>query len=228
MKLTCKKILACAVGAGLLTFAAGNARALVIDDEVATVLNAQLTVKFTEDNGKVKSATITSKDLVNAIGNDFDEDFSGDEIIAFDRSDDPDDAGSYDYELVDKHGDDVEDLTDDGVIENEYTTLTDSLHEGHDSEKYVETGVLSFGFFSDEDDIELDDNDLAFEQDSVPYTYTETGSIVAHNGDKEAITVTEKDGISTDGFDFEVFDNDDDPLPIFGVITQNGSGTVEF
>jgi hypothetical protein len=221
-----EKILACAVGAGLLTFAAGSARAIVIDDEVATVLNAQLRVNYTDSNGKIKSATVTSKDLITAIGDDFSENYSGDEIIAFDRSEVPDDAGSYDYELVDKHGADVLDLTSEDVIENEYDTLTDSEHEGKDSFKYVETGELNFLFASDGEFIDEEDNTLFFVQEGIPYTYTETGTAVTHNGTKEMITVTEKDGIDTEGFDFNVFDNGDNELPIAGVITQDGSGTL--
>jgi hypothetical protein len=226
MKLTCKKILACAVGAGLLTFAAGSARAIVIDDEVATVLNAQLKVNYTDSNGKIKSATVTSKDLIIAIGDDFSENYSGDEIIAIDRSDDPEDAVEYDYELVDKHGDDVLDLTEDDVIFNDYDELTESDHESKNTEIVTETGVLDFSFFSDGDFIFEEDNELSFEQDDVPFSYTLTGQKVSGHGDKAMFTVTEKDGIDTEGFDFNVFGNGDTPLPIAGLITQDGSGTL--
>jgi len=227
MKLTCRKILACAVGAGLLTLGAGSARALVIDDEVATVLSAQLVVKFTEDNGKVKSATITSKDLVNAISDDQDADFSGDEIVALDRTDDPEDAGGYDYELVDKHGDEDEDLTADDVIFNTYDEITESDREGHDTEIVTETGIIDFAFFSNGDDggfLDLEDNELAFEQDPVPFSYTLTGQEVPGHSGKVMFTVTEKDGIDTEGID-EAIDGDDE-LPIAGTLTQNGSGTL--
>jgi hypothetical protein len=223
-----KLILACAVGAGLLTLTAGSARALVIDDEVATVLDASLVVKVTESNGKIKSATITSKDLVNAISDDQDVDFSGDEIIAIDRSDDPDDAVEYDYELVNKHGDEDEDLSEDDVIFNEYDELSESEHESKNTEIVTETGVLEFEFFSNGDDLgflDEEDNELAFTQDDVPFTWTLTGEEVSHHSDKAAFTVTEKDGIDTEGID-EAIDGDDF-LPIAGVITQDGSGTLE-
>ena len=87
-----------------------------------------------------------------------------------DRSEVPDDAGDYDYELVDKHGADVLDLTSEDVIENEYDTLTDSEHEGKDSFKYVETGELNFLFASDGEFIDEEDNTLFFVQEGIPYT----------------------------------------------------------
>jgi hypothetical protein len=231
MKLTCKKILAGAVGAGLLTFTAGSARALVVGDDEATVLDAQLIVKYTDDNGKVKRATITSKDLLIAIGEDQEDNadfYKGDDIIAYDRDDVPDDAGSYDYAISDKDGDDIFDLSDADVIFTDYETLTESDHESDDSYKYVETGIMDFEFYSDGDPESEEDNELSFDTDfSTPYTYTLTETAINHHSDKFTETITEKDGIDTDGFDFDVFDNGDDPLPIAGVITQDGSGKID-
>jgi hypothetical protein len=212
-----KIILACAVGAGLLTLGAGSARATV--DEISTVVNAQLIVKYTDNNGKTKSATVTSKDLVTAIGEDQGEDFSGDEIVYFEN----------DYYLADKHGDLGENLTEDDVLDFSFTELTSSKHEGaHGSFTDSATGVCDFEFFSNGDDggfLDEENNELSFEDEDAPYTGTETGAATTHNG-KEKITISEKIGIATDGFDFDVFDNGDTPLPIFGTITFSGSGTI--
>jgi hypothetical protein len=216
-----KNILACAVGAGLLTFAAGSARALVIDDEVAPVLDVQLTVKFTEDNGKTKSVSITSKDLLIAIGEDFEGDsdfYKGDEIALVDDAD---------YWILDKHGDELVDLSDDDVISYDHTELTESEKETDDSFKESQTGVASFTFASNGDTGDELDNEIYCSQDDVPYAYTVTETAINHHSDKFTETVTEKGGIATEGFDFDVFDNDDVPLPIFGTVTQDGSGTIE-
>jgi hypothetical protein len=237
MKLIGKNILACAVGAGLLTFASGRAQALVIDDQVATVVNAQLIIKFTTGDGKIKKASITSKDLINAIGEDNDLVVKGDQIVTLDRSSDaPEDQG--DFWLMDKHGnlisvqDDDDSLTDDGIIIANYDDLSDSDNEGNNGKfKFVETGVLDFEFYSDgvtptdveDDEGSLDDNTLEFASEG-PYSYSETGTGVNHNN-KEKITVTEKDSISATGHDFDVLDSDDDEI-IFGMMTQDGSGTI--
>ena len=71
MKLIGKNILACAVGAGLLMFATGSTQAVTFGDDFVTTLNAQLIIKWSDSNGKVQKASITSKDLVEAIGEDF-------------------------------------------------------------------------------------------------------------------------------------------------------------
>jgi len=211
-----EKILACAVGAGLLTLTAGSARALVIDDEVVPVLDAALIVKVTESNGKAKDISITSKDLVTAIGDDQDEDFSGDEIVLFEG----------DYELVDKHGDEEEDLSEEGVISYDHTELTESEHDGKDSETSSQTGVASFTFASNAEDDGLTDpfdNEIYASQDDVPYSSTATERAITRNGDKFTVTITETGGVATEGVDSNV--EEDEFLPVFGTITQDGSGT---
>jgi hypothetical protein len=215
-----EKILACAVGAGLLTLGAGSARALVIDDDLVPVLNAALIVKITEDNGKTKSVSVTSKDLLIAVGEDLESDssfYKGDEIGLVDNND---------YWILTPKGEELVDLSVDGVIEYEQETLTESEHEGgHGSFTDSQTGDFAFIFASDEDTIDPTDNEIFIEQEGAPYTYTVTGAAVTH-GDKQAITVTEKGGVSTEGWDFDVFDNGDDPVPIFGTVTLDASGTI--
>jgi hypothetical protein len=215
-----EKILACAVGAGLLTLGAGSARALVIDDDLVPVLNAALIVKITEDNGKTKSVSVTSKDLLIAVGEDLESDssfYKGDEIALLDDED---------FWIITPKGDELFDLTANGVFSYDHTELTESDHAGgHGSFTDSQTGVADFIFASDEDTIDPTDNEIFCEQDDVPYAYTATGAAVTH-GDKQAITVTEKGGIATEGWDFDVFDNGDDPVPIFGTVTLDASGTI--
>src|ERR1700689_369890 len=81
MKLIGKNILACALGAGLLTFAAGRAQAVSFGDDFETVVDAQLIIKWTDDNGRLHRGRITTKDMVTAIGEDFEGDVTGDQIV---------------------------------------------------------------------------------------------------------------------------------------------------
>jgi hypothetical protein len=221
MKLNGKNILACAVGAGLLTFASGQAQAIVIDNELVIPLNAQLIIKYSV-NGKAKRASITSKSLVTAIGEDFNENLSGDQIVFY--------YGDGDYHLMDKHNTLGEDLTEDGVIIAEYNQLSTSSNDGNNGKfKDVETGTVDFEFYSDgvtpadvaDDEGTLDDNTLEFADTSVPYTFTETGGAFKNNNAQQ-VTITEKDSIGATGHDFDVVDLDDQI--IFGMMTQNGSG----
>jgi hypothetical protein len=249
-----KSILACAVGAGLLTFGSGHAQALgvgVINGELVTVLNAQLLIKWTDGNGKIKKARIISKDLVNAISEDFDENFSGDQIVnvaannimcaaVADAVADADVANvadeKGDYWLMDKDGNLVtdandENLTEDGVIVAQYDDLSDGENTGNNGKfKYVETGILDFEFYSDGDlggqqsgVSDNADSTLAFIDDSVSYTFTETAGPFKNN-DLQQVTMTEKDGVSAVGHDFDVIDIDN--LPVFGMMTQDGSGKI--
>jgi hypothetical protein len=218
MKLIGKNILACALGAGLLTFAAGSAQAFVIDNELAVPLDAQLFIKWTDDNGKLQKARITSKDLVNAIGEDFDENVSGDQIVNVGSSD-------VDCELIDKHGDLVLDLSDDGVIVINHSQLSESEKDGSNGKfKEVSTGTVDVEFYSDGDQVDLDNNTLELIDDVSPYTLTVTGSAINHN-DKQQITIAEKDELGAEGHDFDATEDFDD-LPIFGIMTGNGSGTI--
>jgi hypothetical protein len=238
-----KNVLVCAAGAALLTFVPGRAQAIVIDNEVVTVLNAQLIIKWTDSDGKIKKARITSKEMVNAISEDFDENFSGDQIVNVAGNDvmcstvaDVTEAADVaaekgDYWLMDKHGNLVENLTEDEVIVANYDDLSDSDNEGNNGKfKYVETGVFDFEFYSDGDFIDVGpgtsnsaDSTLTFVDDSAPYTFIEIGSGIKNNG-RQKLTITEKDAIGAVGHDFDVVDLDDQI--IFGMMTQNGSGTV--
>jgi hypothetical protein len=229
-----KNILACALGAGLLTVAAGSVQATVINNTVVTVLKAQLIIKWTDANGKIKKATITSKDLVKAISEDFGVNYSGDQIVFSDWD--------GDYHLMDKNKVFVydvngEDLGENGVIFTDYTSLSSS-HNGGNNGRYkdVETGTLDFEFYSDGDPMTLDNNTLEFIDGNAPYTLTQTGAAIRKNTNQK-LTVTEKDEIGGAGHDFDVVDEadtdvegdttpSDDDLPIFGPMTQDGSGTI--
>jgi hypothetical protein len=227
MKLIGKNILACAVGAGLLTFATSRAQAVSYGDDFQTTFNAQLIIKWSDSNGKAQKARITTKDLVTAISEDFDENYSGDKIIY-----DYYDADEFDegYWLVDKHNNFVLDLSDydeedDYILLADYDQLSSSEKDGkNDSYKYTETGVADFEFYSDGDDGDVSDNTLAFVDDEVSYTYSENVGPLKKG--LQQVSITEKDGLNGDGVDYDVVDFDD--LPIFGIITQNGSGKSDW
>jgi hypothetical protein len=239
-----KNILACALGAGLLTAAAGSVQATVINNYVTRVLKAQLIIKWTDSNGKIKKATITSKDLVKAISEDFGVNYSGDQIVYSDWD--------GDYHLMDKNKVFVydvngDDLGEDGVIVADYTPLSSSHNDGNNGRyKDVETGTLDFEFYSDgvteadvlnDDTLSLDDNTLEFIDGNAPYTLTQTGAAIRKNTNQK-LTFTEKEEIGGVGHDFDVVDEadpsgdddaeppSDDDLPIFGPMTQDGSGTI--
>ena len=227
MKLISKKILACAVGAGLLTFAAGSAQAAlgmhrttsVIDGNLVAPLNAQLIMKYTDANGKVQRATINTKVLVAAISFDFGVNYSGDQIVYW--------YGDQDYHLMDRNGvliNDVsdEDLTEDGVIVYNYTVDSTSTKNGSNGKfTTVNTGTFDFEFYSDGDNDVVDD-ELAFVDDSAAFTATETASSI--KGGFQSVSITEKTGVTAVGHDFTVDAHAN--LPVFGLMTQNTSGKV--
>jgi hypothetical protein len=222
MKLIGKNMLACAVGAGLLTFATSRAQAVVSSDDFETTLNAQLIIKWSDSNGKAQKARITSKDLVNAISDDFDEDYSGDQIV-YDYED-------GDYWLVNKHGAFELDLSDvdeedDYVILTDYDVLSSSEKDGKNGAyKYTSTGTLDFEFYSFGDSDNIYDNELEFIDDEVSFTYSENAGAIKKG--LQEVSVTEKDGLNGDGHDYDVVDFDD--LPVFGMMTQNGSGKTDY
>jgi hypothetical protein len=221
-----KNILACALGAGLLTFAGGSAQAAlnkktsVIDGFLVIPLNPQLIIKYTDGNGKVQRATINTKALVAAISLDFGENFSGDRIVYW--------YEDGDFHLMDKQNNLVndvndEDLSEDGVIVADVTRDSSSTHDGSNGRfTYVETGTDDFEFYSDGDQVTLGNDTLEFIDDTVPYTYTETAGPIK-NGEQQ-VNITEKADLGATGHDFTVVDID--PLPIFGSATQNGGGKV--
>jgi hypothetical protein len=210
-----KNILACALGAGLLTVAAGSAQALVIDNNVITVLKAQLTIKWTDGNGNIQKARISSKDMVDAISGDFVADFSGD-LIVFD-------PGSDDYWLMDRNDVLEEDLSLDQVILADYNSLSSNQKNGSNFQyKRSDTGTIDFEFYSD-GGFDSPDSTLSFTDAAVPYTYTETGS-GKNNSGNQTITINEKDRVGADGHDFDVVELND--LPINGTMTQTGHGMV--
>jgi hypothetical protein len=194
----------------------------VISSELVVPLTCALTIKYVASNGKVRKATINQKALVAAISFDFDENFSGDQIVFW--------YGNHDYWLMSKNDVLEEDLSEDGVIVTDYTTDSSDTVDGSNG-RFTdrETGTFDFEFYSDEeqdqdlgDDPNILDNDLEFIDDSVAFTATETAGPIK-NGE-QSVTITEKDGLSAIGHDFTVVD--DDFLPIFGPMTQNGSGRV--
>jgi hypothetical protein len=71
-------IMSCALATGLMTFASNNAQAaegsssgnIVIDNTLYSPLTVKLTVKYVDDNDKIKQASETSKDLLDDLGYD--------------------------------------------------------------------------------------------------------------------------------------------------------------
>ena len=209
-----KNIWACALGAGLLTVAGGSAQATVIAGSLVVPWDQSLIIKWTDSNGKLHRGRITSKDLVAAISEDFNVNFSGDQIVYY--------FGDGDIHLMDKSKSLVENLTVDGVIFIDHTTDSQSTVDGSNGKfKHVETGTADFEFYSD-GGADSPDSTLSFVDDTAAYTYTITGGPIK-NGEQK-VTATEKDGIDATGHDFDVIN--DDNLPIFGSNNESASGKV--
>jgi hypothetical protein len=218
-----KNILACVLGAGLLTVATGNARATVIDNNLVIPLKAQLIIKWTDSNGKIKMARISSKDMVDAISEDFGVNFSGDQIVYW--------LETGEYYLMDKNDVLVENLSADQVIIAISTIDSENNNDGNNGKfKDVEIGTIDLEFYSDGDlggvavvgTSNSADSTLWFNDDIAPFTFTETGSVFK-NG-KQTITWTGKVGVGAVGHDFDVIA--DDNLPVFGTLNSSGSGKV--
>jgi hypothetical protein len=210
-----KNILACAVGAGLLTIAGGSARAgTVIEGSLVIPFDASLIIKYVDGSGKVRKATLNQKAFVAAISEDFDENFSGDQIVYY--------MGDDDFFLMDKNKVLEENLSEDGVIFIDHTEDSEDTVDGSNgSFHHKETGTADVGFFSDGEEDSVDST-LSFEDDSAAYTYTISGGPIKN--DEQTITVTEKDGIDAIGHDFDVIDDED--LPIFGSNSESTSGKI--
>ena len=213
MKLKYKGVLVCALAAGLTTFGAGKAQALISGGDLVKPLNVRIAILTTTSNGKVQKVRVTSKDLVMAISNDTSENLSGDQIVQLGR-----DGDCY---LMDKHNNLGEDLSTDGFLDFTHSVQFENQKDkGDGSYKYSETGFVFFYFTSDGATDSLDSSLWIYDGYYSAYSYAETGSRTILG--KQMITVTEKDAIGGDSHDDNI-SLDTEHMPVSGSVSVDGS-----
>jgi len=220
MKLNRKNILACALGAGLMTLGMGVSQAIGVGNEIVAPLNVQLSALTTTSRGKVQKIRITAKDLLVSTG------FTakGESIVIL--------SDEEDVWVMDKQGELIEDLTADGILEisfDEFDEDDTSTQGGGFRESSV--GTVEVSFFSDGSD-DAADSDLTFDLDGT-FTFVLTGTAVPGLHGLHAKIPTNRlletlnvnlSNLGTEGFDFDI--NESDDVPVSGSMTATGSGLV--
>jgi hypothetical protein len=208
-------VMGCALAAGLMTFAADNSQAAVIENTIFAPINVKLTVYYYASNGKIKAATLVSKDVLKILNYP-----KGDQLaVATGESVDFDNG---DVCIIDKNTL-VEDLTADGYMTAELNSLVDS-NTSKDNGSFKDTSAGSFvlDFYSDAGD-DLDgghDSDYWFEVTGA-YTSKASGSAIKGGNQNESLSFKAK----ADGQGYDV-DLGSDNLPVIGSASASGSGKV--
>lgn len=210
-----KYLLACAIG--LMTFAAGQTRAsTVIGGQLYLPLSLKLTLTYYDSNGKFKKLTISTKDVLQALG------YAKNDQIA---SGPDGDVYVIDNRTV------VADLTAGGFFFVQLNQLLYSETHPKDGEafSFTESGLLTMNFYSDGgvEDPSGHGSDLWFE---VSGTYTGSGNVSAPKNNQQTTSKKIKStALSGGGFDAGVSSanpNNPAPLPATGSASASGSGKV--
>lgn len=191
-------VLGCALAAGLMTFAADNAQAAVIENTIFAPINIKLTAYYVASNGKIKAATLVSKDILKLLNYP-----KGDQLaVATGESVDFDNG---DVCIIDKNTL-VEDLTADGYMVANLNSLVDS-ESSKDNGSFRDSSAGSFvlDFYSDAGN-DLDgglDSDYWFQ---LTGAYTSKASGSAIRSGKQSVSVSFSAKADGQGFDIDLDD----------------------
>jgi hypothetical protein len=209
-------VLGCALAAGLMTFAADNSQAAVIENTIFAPINIKLTVYYVASNGKIKAATLISKDVLKLLNYP-----KGDQLAL--ATSDGADFDNGDVCIINKDTL-VDDLTADGYMVANLNSLVDSnSSKDNGSFRDSSAGSFAFDFYSDAGD-DLDDgldSDYWFE---LTGAYTSKASGSAIRSGKQSVSVSFSGKADGQGFDVDLDDSGD--LPIIGSSWASGSGKV--
>ncbi|HEU6447962.1 MAG TPA: hypothetical protein VFV23_05955 [Verrucomicrobiae bacterium] len=215
MKTTFRAVSACALAAGLFTVGLSSAKAGVIDNELADAVNVKLTMTYTGNNGKIKKMRVTSKDLVNAIANDWQENYSGDRIIYY--------YGNDDFWLVDKHNNLILDLTETEVLYTDYSDTSYWEKDGKNGSYTFRNVGIDWEFeFTSYGNENWDSSTLALYDYNLPYFESGFGTPI-FNG-RQFQSDSTKESFAGYGHNYDV--SKDDYLPCVGTVTEIGSGIL--
>jgi hypothetical protein len=148
-------ITGCALAAGLMAFAPQSQAGIVYDKTLFSPLN--ITATFTFDiSGKTKRATGTDKDILKSLN------YPSGTVLAYY------DGDVYAVNVKDGYADDLTAYGE--VYVSLYETSYSATYPKSGGYIYNESGYLYVDFFSNADDVYLDDNDAAFTTEG-DYTY---------------------------------------------------------
>jgi hypothetical protein len=233
-------ILSCALVAGLTAHAAPSQNGTVIGNTVYTPLNIKLQTQFTNSKGKVREASLTSKDLISLLG------FPKDAKLATDY----DGFGDNADVVVIENGAILEDLTTDNIFSIDFNVLVPKLDKNKNGVfTESERGLLSLNFDFINIDIvppppqngiaakgsaQLPPGDEFFFEATGVYDWSESGGAIK-GGDQKIATKLNGFNLVGDGFEdtnvtptikSNVSNSESDFLIKDGYASGNGGGTV--
>jgi hypothetical protein len=191
---------------------------VVISDNLYVPLNIKATVSYVASAGKIKQATLTSKQIVKYLGsNYYTSTFTnGTQLVVGPGSDV---YATYKTNIV-------ADLTSDGfvafAISDTIDTSTGTEYSTTTSYKYSEAGVVKIDFYSDGNYSFPVDNDYSAEL-SGSYTYYESDS-----KENSAFIYTQSSKFSSKNLSGLGYDHDmsTDALPVSGSASGSASGRL--
>jgi len=208
MKLT--KTLMCAMAVGAMAFATDQAQAsskLVIYGSLYVPMNIKGTFSYVASAGKIKSTTVTSKQVISKLG------YAKGTMLA---------TGPDNDIYAINGGVVLADLTTLGYFSFSTDDIIDTSTGDFPTTKgtYTEAGVATLDFASDADLEVLDDNDVAFNLTGT-YLYKESDSAVVSDLYKSSIKFSSK---NLSGMAWVTVPIDLGTVPVSGSVSGSGSG----
>lgn len=227
-------IFGCALAAGLMTFAANQVQAgVVINNTLYSPLNLKLTLGVYNSKGDIKKMSVTSKQILKLLG------YSKQTQLAINTGS----VENNDVYIITKDSV-IRNLTADGILTADVNELLDDSTNGNNGQfNYNSSGVLSLNFYSDPQFIENtevraeitinpssldqgaseDASDYWFEISGL-YSYSEKGSAISKDGDRNISTKLKAATLNGVGFDTDL--DAPSPTTVKGSATVKGNGKV--
>ena len=210
MKLT-QGILGCALAAGLMTFAAGKAQAVVINNVNYIPFNLKLKASF-ENGDKIKKHSFTSKDALKDAG------FNGKVTLALGpTASTNEDAGPFDVYVIQNNGKNstvMADLTTSGVM----TVSPEGVAFSDKGNTHNEAGTVSVSY--DSENAVLPTSDDFFDLDGL-YTFKHTD-----NNNGKVNSNFKATSLSGSGFFEEIPVEEDPNATLEGSASGSGGGKI--
>jgi hypothetical protein len=213
MKLT--KILMCAVAAGAMAFVSSNAQAVVIGNNLFTPINVKATFSYVASAGKIKQASLTSKQILTYLGNNYYTVPTGAQLAV---------GPDNDIYLIDtKNQSVIDDLSFTGFFYFYPDSYVDTSTYGlSGTYKSYEAGIVTFNFYSDANYGIPDENDYSFIWTG-NYTYNETDTVDNSNSIYTKTSTFSSKNLGGWGYNFDVSGSS---LPVSGSASGSASGKI--
>jgi hypothetical protein len=208
MKLT-QGILGCALAAGLMTFAAGKAQAVVINNQNYIPFNLKLKASF-EDGDKIKKHSFSSKDVLSDAG------FNGKVTLALGPS--TTETNPFDVYVIQNNGKNstiIADLTTLGVM----TVAPKGVAFADKKDTHTEAGTVTVSYFSEASEEATSDD--FFDLDGV-YTFKHKDN---NNGNVNSNF--KATSLSGSGFIGEIEVDENPNASLEGSASGSGGGKIE-